>query len=155
MHRKLFFLIIISCLAMQLSCQANKNQMESPALTFLVDLVPVDDKTIDVALSIQSGRNKLTADYQFNAEMLLTGPGESKKAELTINERPAMNIGETIRLVNWNGKFEPGQYTLKWGAKNYGAVVTSFEVIENNNGSLNIDWQKQITKSETPPSANK
>jgi hypothetical protein len=156
MHKKtLFMMIIISCLGLLISCQANTNQADTSALTFLVDLKPVDDTTIDIVLSLQAGINKLPADYQFNAEMVLTGPGEEKRAEVTINERPALGKGEIVRLVNWHGKFEPGHYTLKWGAPKDGAVITSFEVIENNNGSLNIDWQKLSNKIETPPAVQK
>ena len=152
MLKKIHILLVItSCLLIISACQSNSDKTDSTNLLFKVDLVPIDNKTIDVALSIQAQKIKIPADYQFNAKMTLTGPGDVERAELTIKERPALDKWESVRLMNWNGSFEPGQYTLTWGAAGYGSIVTTFEVVVDDNGLLNVKWKDQNETTEAPP----
>ncbi len=78
----------------------------------------------------------LAADSGFDSRWELTTAAGEKRAGGHFTELHAMKTGQEDAILHWQGKLEPANYTLIWGAPDYGSLKANYTVEETKAG-----WQ--------------
>jgi hypothetical protein len=154
--------LIVLCLSLLVtmgltSCrqQATVPSPDVPVRELLINFFATTQSTqnnevrLEIGVSSVSGRI-VPADPAFEGIWRLTGPDGATRAGGDITQLQEMAGGNEAVLVEWQGLLLTGIHELTWGAPNYGGMILTFDVLEQDDAILIGDQHIHNTTAFPP-----
>lgn len=148
--RSLLSLLILLALT---ACVSIPSRSEPPIpdsqVTFVIRPGTTTEGNLSFDLGVHNNGDFLPANDDFNGVWRLSRDSETRASGI-VHQLQQLAAGETI-LMHWDGRVEPGEYELIWGATGYGHTEANFEVFVSESGGLRLGEMAIFETTVDPP----
>lgn len=150
MNRRNGFLMVMGMIVMSLAVGCTSVQAGAADMVFEAQLTVGVDQALQVSLAVRNaGQRTFRGDKQFRGQMEIRDRAGDLSASAEVLPLPAIEPGETVWPLGWEGELAPGDYRLSWGADDYGFTAVEFAIVERG-GRLYLANDAPPEPSATP-----